>query len=159
MTKRTRRRRRAGIKRGADKPKATRAEQGFTSAPKRVPDETKFPAAVASYHFLADPEVAAAKEIAEYWIAHWDGVVWWENSDDQVDLTAAELQDAVAAVVVEASLTPRQLQVMDLRNDGRSWAAIAEALNLRISTVRSHMSRGVAKLRGALAGEIGRDVT
>jgi DNA-binding CsgD family transcriptional regulator len=154
LSKRTRRRIKAGIKRGADKPKATRAEQGFASAPKRIPDESKFPSAVASYHFLTDPELQAAKEIAEYWIAHWDGVIWWENSDEQVDLTTEELRGAVAAVVVEASLTQRQLQVMDLRNEGSSWGAIADALGLRVSTVRNHMSRGVSKLRYALGERI-----
>lgn len=151
MTKRSRRRIAAGIKRGADKQKATSEEQGYTSIPKKglAP---QLAVGVANYGFLATEEIKAAKEIAEYWISHWEGVIWWENSDAQVDMTADELRCAVSAVVGEASLTPRQLQVMDLRNNGGSWAMIAEVLDLRVSTVRNHMSRGIAKLRHALNG-------
>lgn len=110
----------------------------------------QLPAGVASYHFLTDPEIKAAKEIAEYWASHWEGVIWYQPSD--LSQMPAEERLQVAAVLVEAPLSDRQRQVLDLRSDNHSWAEIASALDLDVTTVRTHMRRGLDKVREILNG-------
>ena len=105
------------------------------------PPPDQLPAMAARFAF--SPEIKAAKLIVEHWISHTD-------SHDRLSGMTLEATLQVQALVAQTALTLRQRQVLDLFADGHSQRAIAVTLDIERSSVRNHIGRSLAKIRGAV---------
>lgn len=113
---------------------------------------------------MADPEAYLRRMVVNTHISSWrrfrrhetpvEAVLSSENATDSADtvLNSDENRRLWSAVL---SLTPTQRVAVALRfHEGLSYAEIADLTGTREATARSHVFRGLERLRSVLKGEL-----